>query len=485
MSLEATALGTNPWPRISWGLFLLVLLGAIAVAIGVPWTMATGTVLLIALLCAWRFPYPVFFLFLASSQLLGVVVSLPTGQLQFGERAFGGSIDVGLGELVAAVLLAAWALRILLLWRGRWADWKPWLPFAGAYALLFAAHLLSAFSWAAPEFLLVIKYALRPVLFVYLICVALPVNFIRTRPQLHSSLVVMALVGVFFALDGLRSMVDLSNGFALSRAHPSAILEVVPLGGNHNALAELLLFAVPAALVCASWAETRRRRHLWLWSAGGMTLVALLTFARSAWIALAVQFLFLGTTVWRPWLRRHRDWMMWLGVMAVPLVGVMAWYSLGTDVQGSTDARALVLNMAWYLFREHPWIGVGAGTFVEHVARVTAYTIDFGTAIDAHGLLQKLMAETGIVGLASFGLLIVWMTRHIRQVWQALWSQREDHRAYAYLVAGVLGAFAYQLFDTTYWTARLWLPVGFLWAAGAIFVRRRVSKDPDFLSPAL
>ena len=106
-------------PRITWGVFLCVLLGALLITAGAPTglTFLLGTV--VAVLLAWRYPYIGLYLFIVTAPLLGVVVSISTGHIEFGERTFGGSIDVVLAELVAGAVLAAWALRLFFVWRKR------------------------------------------------------------------------------------------------------------------------------------------------------------------------------------------------------------------------------------------------------------------------------------------------------------------------------------------------------------------------------
>jgi hypothetical protein len=61
-------------------------------------------------------------------------------------------------------------------------------------------------------------------------------------------------------------------------------------------------------------------------------------------------------------------------------------------------------------------------------------------------------------------------------------QETAEGEAYIFLVAGVLGALVYQFFDTTYWTPRLWLPVGLALAAGRLFLKSHAEQDPNFLA---
>ena len=86
-------------------------------------------------------------------------------------------------------------------------------------------------------------------------------------------------------------------------------------------------------------------------------------------------------------------------------------------------------------------MGVGAGSFVERLSRVYAYTVEFGNPVEAHGLIQKLMAETGLFGLVAMVILLMVAVREICITWRLLKKHREESQAYMYLVAAALGAF--------------------------------------------
>lgn len=475
---------TQILPRLGWSLFLIGLLVVSFIATGSPFGTTFAVLAIIAVLLASRFPYVAFNLSLASSVLLGILVSIPAGDLRFGERAFGGSIDIGLGELIAATVLAAWAIRMLLLWRGRRDhNWKPWLPLFGAFAALVLAHILSLLSVANPDPLLVLKYSLRPILLVYIISVALPVNFIRSQRRLRDALLVIAAVGTFFALDGLRSLFVFEQGDAfLYRARPLPILGVSPIGENHNVLAELLLFTGPVALAYGLLAKAREDRLIAFVAAGFMTLVALLTFARSAWIALGVEVLLVSIIIGRGWIKERIKYVWLATVCFIPFVLYMGIFSASSGVQSSTDARAMLSGIAWQLYLENPVVGVGAGSFVTHIARTRAYTIEFGAPMDSHGVLQKLIAETGTLGLLAFLFLVYVLARRLWQAARGMNLEKSEGKAFVFLCVAVAGAFTYQLFNTTYWTSKLWLPVGLALAATRV-LEGKTNRDPDFLAP--
>lgn len=479
--LRTSDVSPSPLLRIGWGLFLATVLGALGVAFGFQLSITFVLGLLLVVVCAWRLPYFLFFLSIFTAPLLGWLISLSTGTVQFGARVFGGSIDVPVGDLCALLALTAWGIRLLFLW-GEKKDlfWKPWLPLVLPYGFLVAVHLATILSPAQPDPVLVVKYTLRPVLFAYLTSVALPVNFLRSRTRLETALLLLVLSGTMFALDGFLSL--FVGGGGLYRAHPLLWFGVYPIGENHNVLAEWLLFTAPVALAYAKLTHSKRAARLSLASAGFMALIALLTFARSAWIVFFVELLFLSALLWSKQLKQAKQRVVQGLALFSPLAIYMIFFSAKAEVQGSTDARAMLAGIALELFRESPIIGVGAGTFVNHVASTWSFIYEYGSPLDSHGYLQKLAAETGMLGLIAFAAVVLVLAWYLVSAWRELRSSSaNDKELFAYLCAGVMGAFVYQIFNTTYWTLKLWLPVGIALAATRILLVRRNERDPQFL----
>ena len=474
----------TPLQRVFWACATALLVGVFLWAGEIP----TGLVFLVtasvAVLLAFVFPFPAFLLSIAAAPLIGATVSISTGTLYVGERAFGGAIDITPAEVVVFVVLCAWAARLLFFMVSRTkVAWRPWLPLAMSFSLLLLAHIASLFSSASPDPWLVVKYTLRPVALAYVAWVLVPVNFITSRRRLLLALCTVVGVAVFFALDAWRSLLTFGQGIMSMRLHPVPWLGVSPIGENHNVLAELLVAIWPFALILAEFSSRPRMRRAWYAVAVFLCVTALFTFARSAWIALVVQCAFLACTVWKhvlPYAWKHR-WLIAVG--AAPIVGYMLFFSALPGVESSTDARATMLGVAWQAFRDSPLIGIGVGSFTDTLGRTKAYTLDFGTPFDSHGILQKLMAETGLFGLLAFiGVIgaLVWRVRHAFAV---IIRDHQSLEPLYFAIAAAGGALLYQLFNTTYWTAKLWLPIGLLLAVIRIMIEHKNARDTDFLSP--
>lgn len=484
MKTEARLPRESIWPRVFWGVFLLLAIALLAVTadtrVAITFILTAAALVVIA----WRYPYVVLAAWMPLSFLLGVQVLVSTGYYRVGERTFGTSLEVSIGETIALALIAAWALRILLLWRGRRdRHWKPWLPLAVPFGAMLIAHFITMFGPGQPAPTEVLRFVARYQLFLYLSCIALVVNFVRSKKRLRQVLIAMSVLGVVFAFDGLRNMVVLgAGGVTIRQAQPAAILEVNPLGGNQHSLAETLIVAMGCAIAYAALVSpTSKRRMLALWAAGLMFVVCVLTFSRTAWIVLALEALVLGATVFREDVKRYRRQLAYALYAGIPLAIVMIVYSLSRGALGSLDARGMLTEIAWAFFQGSPWIGVGAGTFAPRVAGTYAFLADFGIPLDSHGILQKVAAEAGVVGLAALTWTIVEAGRLFWKAWEKLPTSRSEHVAYAVLLVTAGASFAYQLTSTSYWTPRLWVPIGLALAAGRIFGTQQAARDPDFL----
>ncbi len=455
---------------LSWGLFLALALSAVLIAAGFP----IGPIFLIGLaavmIFAFRYIYLTFFIAVALIPFLGVTVSIPTGALHIGQRAFGGSIDVSLGEVFLFVVLGAWALKLILLYRRRGDEnWRPRFPLIKSYLCLFAAHLLSAFSVFAPDPVVIVKYSFRPVLFSYLAFIALPVNLIRSPRRLVVTLAVFVGIGILAAINGLVSIFfPTDSSQIIGRAHPFPIFGISALGENHNSLAEFLVITTPLTLALVGLMRHERTKRLLYLATALQFAIGLLTFARTAWIVFILQIVCLLATIWRQTATKHISRIIFVLLLLTPLTVSMLAYSVSKTAQSSNSTRLALTEIAMQIFYTSPWIGSGAGTFVDRVGSTSVFLLEYGDPLDSHGFLQKLAAETGLAGLLGLAIVIMVALMVFWRGFKAIKSPASKN-ILLFMVLGFLGSGVYQLFNTSYWTGRLWLPLGLVLAAIEIF----------------
>lgn len=467
-------------PSVLWGLFLILVLSAMFIAVGYPMQPIIALGLVVSLIFAYRSIYFTMYLGFALMPILGALVSISTGGLLFGQRAFGGSLDVSIAEVVLFFALFAWALKLILLWqRRRDPNWLPRLPLWSSYAALVGAHFASMFSRLQPDPYLVAKFSLRPVLFNYLAFIALPVNLIRSRRRLVAASSALALVGVFAALVGFISIFFPYGGAGIGRAHPLSLFGVSPLGENQNELADLLVFTAPMTFALAYLIHLKSKNLVRLVAYAGafQSLIGLLTFTRTIWIVFGLELVVLGTTMWRESIKRHAQELAIVAFALLPLAIGMGFYAASDTAKSSNSTRIMLSQIAYELFLTSPVVGSGAGTFYDRVGSTSIFFLEYGAPLDSHGFIQKIAAETGLIGLFALTFVMMQCAYLLYVAWKAIrlspWKE-----PYLLFVAAAAGSFVYQLFNTDYWTGKLWLPIGLALAAGCV-LRKSERKEPE------
>ena len=137
----------------------------------------------------------------------------------------------------------------------------------------------------------------------------------------------------------------------------------------------------------------------------------LLSGSRGGFISLLVETLIFGWILWRRQSRRsagHMEAMLALGITAALLL--FFWMAPKTIVQRldqlanvtqtaevSYGQRKLATIDTLHIFRSHPWIGIGLGSFNSVFPRYRTFPTDLGWA-HAHNDYAEALAETGVAG---------------------------------------------------------------------------------------
>jgi O-antigen ligase len=176
---------------------------------------------------------------------------------------------------------------------------------------------------------------------------------------------------------------------------------------NPNDLALNMVAVMPLAAALAMRTGATVRRLAAIGCALLMTGAVVVSQSRSGTIGLGVMILILGISI-----ARRRPAIAAVGVLlmmfALPLMPSSYWHRLSSitdqsaDETGSREARRILLRESFEAFLSHPLTGVGAGQFKNYnpEGRQEAWR-------ESHNVVLQVAAELGIVGLATFGFLVV------------------------------------------------------------------------------
>ncbi len=367
-----------------------------------------------------------------------------------------GEMNVPYVDIMAMFVFIVWSLRELHYFLSK-GKLRAKFPGIGLFLLFIIA---SALSLANVDILsLGIKYVLRPLTFFYLMFVILPFNLIRSKKVLFRALYVLFAVGSAVSLMGIWSLVFSEDPSALRRAVPVSIFGLYPLGYNHNLISEVLVSLMPIGMILAYREKRTKLKQIFALGVFMMIAVNLLTFSRAGWLAMFIELAVFGVVNYKEHFKKDpRIKAALVSLVLIPVIFIGA-FSLTSTSKSSNQNRMELTNISWELFKDHPIIGNGAGIFTRQVEQTKSYMVDYGGALDAHGVVQKLLAESGILGLLTFSILLGYV---LINIWKGVLRARnkEDRFIVLLLFVSALGSVIFQLFNTTYFISKLWLPLG-------------------------
>jgi O-antigen ligase len=194
-----------------------------------------------------------------------------------------------------------------------------------------------------------------------------------------------------------------------------------------------------------------------------MLVMALATLSRAAWVALFISFLTF-VYIYRVKIKKSlpkNALSVGLTVLLflLPIVWYMSIFLTSNTVKSSNDARLEMSKISMFYTLEKPWLGHGPGTFIYLLADTEIFRYEYGDPLDSHGIVQKILIEEGIIGLVAFSIFIYLI---LRLLWQVLNSVKKEDNEYLVtaLFVMIVGSLTFQLFNTSYYKAVLWLPLG-------------------------
>jgi O-antigen ligase len=275
------------------------------------------------------------------------------------------------------------------------------------------------------------------------------------------------------ALMGVTSLFfqDWQNTFV--RIQPILLFNIYPIGQNQNLIAEFLVVAVFSILALKYWRGAVLRNKLITILAIVLALVALATFSRAAWIALAIgvalYFIYQSKEFKKRYIIPALLSLIFIVPMAFYLVRLQSQFDIGVS---STENRLLLTQISVSAFKEEPFFGKGSGVFYRLVEENIRFRAKYGDPLDSHGMWQKILAENGGLGVISFGAFCLALFWGIHKGIMFLRPRRELKLVLP-LALGALAGFIFQLFNTSYYKGKMWLPIGLTLAAIYIFSKKK------------
>ncbi len=214
------------------------------------------------------------------------------------------------------------------------------------------------------------------------------------------------------------------GGFIFTGASPAAAQLLVARGGGTfepNVTSQFFQMTLPfaAAYFLASVGPRRRALYLaiFILTAGAMFA----TFSRGGWFGAALG---LVVVVVAAWLKKRAVGAPTWALAAITAAGVIlllpaAGVVLARGVQGDQLSAAYRLadwRTAFAIIRDHPLLGVGRGNYLELARLYNPWALEY----PVHNVYLLSWAETGIVGLAALGALLVGAFRAAaRTLWRS------------------------------------------------------------------
>ncbi len=237
---------------------------------------------------------------------------------------------------------------------------------------------------------------------------------------LLTTYIALALIGVYLAVTALA---EITKQWWL--VYPSYIAD--PTVGIHFGRARGPMLGSPTlglyldvCLLCLWMVRPhlgRRGTLLLLLPLVPLFLAAIfVTYTRSVWISAGLCGL---VVLGLPMSKQRRAVFVGSAIMVAAFLAVFQWENLvriqregGAELsESSTRSRASFTYVAWNMFLDHPWLGVGYGQFQQAAQpylsdRTTSLYLDDIRNQPCHNTLLAMLTETGLIGFGLFGALL-------------------------------------------------------------------------------
>jgi putative inorganic carbon (HCO3(-)) transporter len=253
--------------------------------------------------------------------------------------------------------------------------------------------------------------------------------------------------------------------------------------GEKNRYAQVLLVLLPLGIGRIKDASGTSRRLMAAAASTAIAFALVLTYSRGGVIAVAAMLLgaaLLGFVRWRT--------LVFAGVVVLAVVVIAAptfvsrvlsignaadlFAESGDEAEGAIVGRATSNLAAFNVLVDHPLLGVGPGLYGPYYSVAYANRLGlrhFDEPRRAHNLFLEVGAETGILGLVTFGAVLVsvaYPLLRLRRVWRRL--NAEHANLVTAILLALLGYLASGMFLHLAYERYLWLLIAL--AGSAIWI---------------
>lgn len=303
-----------------------------------------------------------------------------------------------------------------------------------------------------------VKYLARPIIFLYAIYILYPYNAVEKKEDFWRIIKITAVSGIISAIISIFYINQDLSGIIL-RVNPRDIFGLAPLGYNHNLIAEIMLVTSFLTFFIFKTETGARIKKVLVLAIILQLTILLLTFSRSGWIVVFFEIFLFIFFEYKTKLKKIIPALALIFLMLIPLGVLMLKLSVSSIAQSSDFKRWYFIEKSVELFEEHPLIGNGIGTFKDEVLHDKLYLLEFGEdgTNEDHGVIWKLIAETGILGLISYFSILIYLA-------YILFILRKKQAGISREIISIflcitLGMTIFQLFQTNYFNQKMWLPL--------------------------
>jgi putative inorganic carbon (hco3(-)) transporter len=298
-------------------------------------------------------------------------------------------------------------------------------------------------------------------------------SFIRSSEKIER---VLISISIFVSLFGLlQFFLDYLGVNILNWSMPEYSPHVLGFPRVYSVSTEPLYFAnfllVPILLSIKRLLASERARLFNVVTLAIFLVTFYLTISRGATLALLVALLLITVIFVRANPRKVflilgvaiSSWFVAVAIIAgvSNITGVSTYFKqmgvINSPIQESTSNRIAHYRQAWSVFKAHPITGVGIGAY-DSVSTLPRTEREGNRQIVNNQYLE-LLAETGLIGFVSFGLII------IIALYQLIISFNKDLFLIGALISLLAALLAQYLFFSTTALLPFWYSLGLIWGA--------------------